>query len=262
MIYERTEIEVAYRKYFNDIRGFRPFPMEITLENLVDFVLWLRAQPLTAPANLPTPEQLWPQFKNQFPCNYSPGQFRDIMNFARCFGGFIWDQLAAEIHMNERQIEQPEARLAESLPAVSLTPNPPLNFVDMSQLLSDEARSYITRDGEEDPPGAVARVIERGLRFAHATGRGVGGAVSPASRPYEVGEVERMKDPRHAELVKAMTEAQEDGIADGFPEPSKNTDWISELERAASVGDPRTAIAEVLVKMYRPVSPEPSKEKT
>jgi hypothetical protein len=89
----------------------------------------------------------------------------------------------------------------------------------------------------------------------------IAGAVSPASRPYEVGEVERMKDPRHAELVKAMTEAQEDGIADGSPEPSKDTDWISELERAASVGDPRTAIAEVLVKMYRPVSTEPQEKK-
>jgi uncharacterized protein (UPF0147 family) len=98
------------------------------------------AEPLPAPANLPTPEQLWPQFKNQFPCNYSPGQFRDIMNFARCFGGSIWDQLAAEIHMNERQIEQLEARLAEPLPAVSPTHSfedtvqPALNALSLESL--------------------------------------------------------------------------------------------------------------------------------
>lgn len=37
---ERLRVEAAYRKYFFDIRGFRPFPVEITLDKLIDFVLW------------------------------------------------------------------------------------------------------------------------------------------------------------------------------------------------------------------------------
>jgi hypothetical protein len=36
----RSEVEEEYRRYFYDIRGFRPFPVTVTLENLVDFVLW------------------------------------------------------------------------------------------------------------------------------------------------------------------------------------------------------------------------------
>jgi len=36
------QVEALYRKYFYEVRGFRPFPMTVTIENVVDFVLWLQ----------------------------------------------------------------------------------------------------------------------------------------------------------------------------------------------------------------------------
>jgi hypothetical protein len=42
MSWERTNIEALYRKYFVDMRKFEPFPMEVSLDNVVDFVLWLQ----------------------------------------------------------------------------------------------------------------------------------------------------------------------------------------------------------------------------
>jgi len=36
---------MLYRKYFVEIRKFEPFPMQLSFENVIDFVLWLRRQP-------------------------------------------------------------------------------------------------------------------------------------------------------------------------------------------------------------------------
>jgi hypothetical protein len=33
-----------YRKYFVDIRKFKPFPMTVSYENVLDFVEWLKRQ--------------------------------------------------------------------------------------------------------------------------------------------------------------------------------------------------------------------------
>ena len=40
----QLRIEQLYRKYFYDIRGFRPFPMALSFDNVMDFVQWLKEQ--------------------------------------------------------------------------------------------------------------------------------------------------------------------------------------------------------------------------
>jgi hypothetical protein len=40
----QLRIEQLYREYFYDIRGFKPFPMELSFDNVMDFVLWLKEQ--------------------------------------------------------------------------------------------------------------------------------------------------------------------------------------------------------------------------
>jgi hypothetical protein len=43
------------------------------------------------PTEALTPEQFWPKFENKFPANYTPGQFRDIMDFARKYAA-LYDE--------------------------------------------------------------------------------------------------------------------------------------------------------------------------
>jgi hypothetical protein len=92
-------------------------------------------------------------------------------------------------------------------------------------------------------------------------------AVSSASRPYEVGESERRKDPQPAELVKAMIEAQEDGRAAVSPTQHKYdlsaiaSEIQLEIQDGSSISQEFRDIVKVLERHFGTVSPEPSTAK-
>jgi hypothetical protein len=89
------------------------------------------------------------------------------------------------------------------------------------------------------------------------------GAVSSASRPYEVGESERMKDPQPAKLVKAMTEAQEDGREAVSPTNEFSRGRLFQFQRMKDKRplDPVYWDMHELRELKAAVSPEPQEKK-